>query len=377
MTLSTDDLHELIRLLEQHPEWRAELRRIVLTEELLSLPGLTRELVEIVREMAQLQQQRLERLERVETAQAHLTEALTGLAEAQRRTEERLDALALRIDQLTEAQQQTDARMAALTTRMEELAEAQRRTDERLAALTAQVDVLATRMEELAEAQRRTEDRLEALTARVIDLTARLEQLTARVDDLTVRLEQLTARVDNLTERMERVEEQIAQLTARVDDLTAQISVLARTMQRMADDVGRLQGWGLEERTRRKAHAIFRRLIRRPRLVAEEQFAQLVDDAQDQGTLSAEEADRLIEADVVVSGQRPEDRSEVYLIAEVSWGIGVEDVQRARERATLARRIGLPAQPVVVGTWVTPDAEQLIQYDGTLVLLIRPDDWTP
>lgn len=346
MTLSTDDLHELIRLLEQHPEWRAELRRLVLTEELLSLPGLTRELADIVREMARLQQQGLERLE---ASQARLAGALAELAEAQRRTAERLDALA----------------------------EAQRRTEQGLQQLTARLDGLAARVDELAEAQRRTEERLAALTARVHDLTVRLEQLTARVDDLTGRLEQLTARVDNLAERMERVEDQIVQLTARVDDLTVQVSVLARTMQRMADDLGKLKGWSLEERARRKAHALFRRLIRRPRLVAEERFAQLVDDAQDQGTLSPEEADRLIEADVVVRGQRPEDRSEVYLIAEVSWGIGVEDVQRARERAALAQRIGLPAEPVVVGTWVTPDAERLIQYDGTLVLLIRPDDWTP
>ncbi len=307
MTLSTDDLHELIRLLEQHPEWRAELRRLVLTEELLSLPDLTRELADIVRRMVQLEQQGLERLERLEAAQSRTAEALAGLAGAQQRTEERL----------------------------------------------------------------------EALTARVIDLTDRLGQLTARVDDLAERLEQLTARVDDLAERLERVEEQILQLTARVDDLTIQVSVLVRTVQRMADDLGRLKGWGLEERARRKAHALFRRVIRRPRLVSEERFAQLVDDAQDQGILSPEEADRLIEADVVVTGQRPEDRSEVYLIAEVSWGIGVEDVQRARERAALARRIGLPAVATVVGTWVTPDAERLIQDDGTLVVLVRPDDWIP
>uniref|UniRef100_A0A831TFU8 Chromosome partition protein Smc n=1 Tax=Thermorudis peleae TaxID=1382356 RepID=A0A831TFU8_9BACT len=312
MTLSTDDLHELIRLLEQHPEWRAELRRLVLTEELLGLPGLTRELAGIVREMARSQQQGLERLERVEVTQARLAEALTTLAEAQRRTEERLDALTVRVDALA-------ARLDALAVRMDELAEAQRHTEERLQQLTARVDALAARVDELAEAQRRTEERLE--------------------------------------------------------QLATQVSVLADTVQRMADDLGRLKGWSLEERARRKAHALFRSLIRRPRLVSEEQFAQLVDDAQDQGTLSPKEADRLIEADVVVRGQQPDDRSEVYLIAEVSWGIGVKDVQRARERATLARRIGLPAQPVVVGTWVTPEAERLIQHDGTLVLLIRPDDW--
>jgi len=377
VTLSTDDLHELIRLLEQHPEWRAELRRLVLTEELLGLPGLTRELAGIVREMARSQQQGLERLERVEVTQARLTEALTTLAEAQRRTEERLDALA-------EAQRRTEERIEAL-------AEAQRRTEEGLQQLTARVDALAARVDELAEAQRRTEERLDALAARVEELATAQRRTEERLQQLTARVDGLAARVDELAEAQRRTEERLDALAARVEELataqrrteegleqlTARVSVLAGAMQRMADDLGRLKGWSLEERARRKAHALFRRLIRRPRLVAEEQFAQLVDDAQDQGTLSPEEADRLIEADVVVRGQEPDDRSEVYLIAEVSWGIGVKDVQRARERAALARRIGLPAQPVVVGTWVTPEAERLIQHDGTLVLLIRPDDWTP
>ena len=201
MTLSTDDLHELIRLLEEHPEWRAELRRIVLTEELLGLPGLTRELAGIVREMARSQQQGLERLERVEVTQARLTEALTTLAEAQRRTEERLDALVARVEELAEAQRRTEERLDALAARVDDLAEAQRRTEERLQQLTARVDALAARVDELATAQRRTEEGLEQLTARV--------------------------------------------------------NVLAAAMQRMADDLGRLKGWSLEERARRKAHALF------------------------------------------------------------------------------------------------------------------------
>ncbi len=30
-----DDLRDLIRILEEHPEWRAELRRVLLSNELL------------------------------------------------------------------------------------------------------------------------------------------------------------------------------------------------------------------------------------------------------------------------------------------------------------------------------------------------------
>ena len=38
MAFTVQDFHDLIALVTQHPEWRAELRRLVLTEELLALP---------------------------------------------------------------------------------------------------------------------------------------------------------------------------------------------------------------------------------------------------------------------------------------------------------------------------------------------------
>ena len=38
MPFAADEFHDLIRLVEAHPEWRAELRRLVLTDELLTLP---------------------------------------------------------------------------------------------------------------------------------------------------------------------------------------------------------------------------------------------------------------------------------------------------------------------------------------------------
>src|SRR5262245_54647048 len=49
VAFSVQDFHELVRLLDQHPEWRAELRRLVLTEELLGLPAVVRELADAQR----------------------------------------------------------------------------------------------------------------------------------------------------------------------------------------------------------------------------------------------------------------------------------------------------------------------------------------
>nr|HPK45824.1 hypothetical protein [Spirochaetota bacterium] len=70
--------------------------------------------------------------------------------EAQKRTEQRVDALTVKMEELAEAQKRTEQRVDALTVKMEELAEAQKRTEQR-------VDALTVKMEELAEAQKKTE----------------------------------------------------------------------------------------------------------------------------------------------------------------------------------------------------------------------------
>ncbi len=131
MPFTINDLQDLTRLLIERPEWLSEVRRIVLTDSLLRLP-------EIVRDLAEAQRRTEERLEQ--------------LAEAQRRTEERLE-------QLAEAQRRTEERL-------EQLAEAQRRTEERL--------------EQLAEAQRRTEERVQKLENQMADVRGSLLEMDYR-----------------------------------------------------------------------------------------------------------------------------------------------------------------------------------------------------
>jgi len=48
MAFTVKDFHTLVRLLEQHPEWRAELRRLLFTDDVLLLPRAFGELSERV-----------------------------------------------------------------------------------------------------------------------------------------------------------------------------------------------------------------------------------------------------------------------------------------------------------------------------------------
>jgi hypothetical protein len=74
MAFTIEDYHDLVQLLTEHPEWRPELRRLVLTDELLELP-------ELVRELTRAQQKTEERLARLEGIVTNLAEQLQSLTQ--------------------------------------------------------------------------------------------------------------------------------------------------------------------------------------------------------------------------------------------------------------------------------------------------------
>jgi hypothetical protein len=69
-----------------------------------------------------------------------LRSTVQELAEAQKRTEQRVDTLALRMEELAEAQKRTEQRVDTLALRMEELAEAQKRTEQSILRLSERLD---------------------------------------------------------------------------------------------------------------------------------------------------------------------------------------------------------------------------------------------
>ncbi len=215
MGFSVQDFHDLIRLLEAHPEWRAELRRLVLTEELLELPQLFRELAAKVAALVE--------------AQARTEEQVARLAETQARTEDQLRRLEEGVTQVE----------GALT----RLAEAQARTEERVGRLeeaVARLDERVTRLEEamvrLAEAQARTEERvgrLEEAVARLAEAQARTGEQVAGLEERTSRLEEAVAR---LAEAQARTEEQVGRLAIGLEKLRQEVGQLSNTVGATAEE---------------------------------------------------------------------------------------------------------------------------------------------
>ena len=69
MPFTVDDFHDFIRLIEARPEWRTELRRLVLTDGLLAVP------------------------EQLAELRAHSEQQFIALADAQQHTETQLATL--------------------------------------------------------------------------------------------------------------------------------------------------------------------------------------------------------------------------------------------------------------------------------------------
>ena len=80
-----------------------------------------------------------------------LRQIVAELAEAQRRTEERMGSLELVVERLAEAQRRTEERVGSLELAVERLAEAQRQTSAAVSELTAGIDRLRKQVGGLSE----------------------------------------------------------------------------------------------------------------------------------------------------------------------------------------------------------------------------------
>ena len=313
MPFTVEEFRDLLKLLEARPEWRTELRRLVLTDELLTLP----------QQMAALR--------------ARSEEQFQALVIAQQRTEAHVEALTVRLDTLT-------AHVDGLTVRLDTLTAHVDGLTVRLDTLTAHVETLTAHVEALTSAQQRLETRVVGL-----------EHAQQRTD---VQLATLTDQVTALVAAQQRTNVQLATLT---DQVTALVVAQQRTDTRVAtlsDDVGELKGDMLEARYRAKGQTYFHAIVRRPHVLTADELTTLIEDAREMGMLSDAEADDLSEVDVVVRGRHPTDGTMAYVVVEVSWGVGPYDVERALRRAALLAQTRVTTIPVVAGKWITPEAAQ-------------------
>ncbi len=120
---------------------------------------------------------------------------------------------------------------------------------------------------------------------------------------------------------------------------------------------------------RRRVPSLFWEAVRRPRAV--ELFDAIEALEPEPGDrLNATALSRICGLDLLVRGSAHDRSGEAFLAVEISRVVGVRDVELANDRARLLGRLGMPVQPAVAGSSITPEARRLAEKTGTLVRLL-------
>ena len=188
----------IIRQLEGDPALRAQLRAVLLGDDMLELPELVRRLAARLEQLADAQQRTEQRLEQ--------------LADAQQRTEQRLE-------QLADAQQRTEQELAQVVIAQQAMLRWQQRADDQFAELKG--SALESRVR---QDPRRFVPRRLATGARLID-DARLSALLDALDEASAA----------------EVERADALIEARLPDTSDVIFVVEAAWTAHVDDVERAQ----------------------------------------------------------------------------------------------------------------------------------------
>jgi chromosome segregation ATPase len=198
----------------------------------------------------------------------------------------------------------------------------------------------------------------------------RLQQdMTALKEDVAILKEDVAA----LKEDVAILKEDVAILKQDVATLKEGQARLEKRVARLEADVADLRGDSLERRYRERAPGYFSPLVRRIRVIAHEELAHLLEEAQEQGLVSEQEVDDALAVDVVARGRSRQTDKDIVIVAEVSAAIYPEDVRRALSRAqVIGRALRLEAIPVVAGLRITPAAEALAREQAWRLLDGRP-----
>ena len=308
MTLPTavNDIADLSRILQENPEWREHFRALLLTPEILELPAALAALTAEVREF--IAEQR----------------------EINARAEARMDALTAELRTFIAEQRQWNEEQWGINTRAEA----------RMDALTAELRTFIAEQRQWNERQQQWNEEQRQTNAAIL----------ARLDRLEANGQEMRADIDQMKVDIKDMKGDLSQLKGRQAERDTHRNI-----------VNLLQG----------NHPGLRRIVilKSDLIPFATELNDSIDDAEDDGLITADERKALRAVDLVVRAIDRDTRQTVYFAVEVSRTINNHDVTRAADRAEILGRIvqeqGIGA---VVGGAVIPQAVQRAQERGVSVI---------
>jgi type I site-specific restriction endonuclease len=315
--ITINDVDDLVRLLEQNPDWQARLARALLNRQTLE------RLLQEDPALAETLRAALigDQLERLIAAVQELSAIVRQSAERSERQEVDLQELRRITSELVETSRQSVARIDALERTVAELVEISRQSVERLDRHEVELQELRRITSELVETSRQSLARLEASETLIAQSIRRLEALE------------------------ELVQQVVRQLAA-------------------------LQSWQQGEAGNRDGER-YQRSIRK-------QAWQLLNGGEG-GETDEPHVEQKLRGWLIRNGQairpgpeaNPVDTDLIWwkgdrvAVIEVSVKVNGRDVRRAAKRAQTLRAVGVDAFPVVIGQeWATPETQLNAQEEG-------------
>ena len=221
---------------------------------------------------------------------------------------------------------------------------------------------------------------LPAKVDRLMDLPARVERLERDVSELKAGQAKLEAGQAKLEAGQARLEADVSDLKAGQAKLEAGQAKLEAGLSRVEGRVGNLRGRNYEHRiTRFITNTANHKLnMRDVRVVWSEYIPHSDDlsvqilDAEDQGIITAEQGQNLGNTDIVLTGRRRSDLTEICAVIEISLTIDASDISRVADRAkTFALITQQPVTPVVIGDSITVQDRQRAETTGVTVVIVK------
>ena len=223
--------------------------------------------------------------------------------------------------------------------------------------------------------------RVRLLSPELIALPEQFAQLVNIVAELSA---EFKAFAEATNRRLTTLEGDVQTLKTDVQELKADVQRLDTDVQGLKNDVATLKGSDTERRARENILNIAkdemnltrgRILLARGRETAAQLLAA-IDAAEKSGTITENEADNVLVADIIIRARRASDRQYVHGVFEVSRTVRLSDIQRARDRAaTVAAATGEETIAAVIGEIIRP--QQQAQADDMGVRTLMPAMFQP
>ncbi len=325
MAFTVSDVRELLTLLREHPEWRAEVRREILGEELLTLPDLIRQNGEDIRELWAIVRQNGEDIRELQAIVRQNSEDIRELQAVVRQNSEDI------------RQNSADIR-------------------------------------DLQAIVRQNSEDIRQNSADIRDLQAIVRQNSEDIRQNSQDMRELQAVVRQNSEDIQQHSAEIRDLVDAIRANTAEVAVLARRVGRMAGALGSAAGQLAELRWTNAFSGRFGRRLRKARLLTPRDL-ELFEAADDAGDLTEVEALAVRGLDLIVEGieGRGPDARPALLAVEVSTTIEENDVERAALRAAVLRRVGYNAYAAVAGGRITPETDAIARGSAVEVFVVVED----